>query len=113
MNPADIRIYRAALTATPEVQVLIKGLGTKNKEFVTSDVIPSKEFATLQKNFSGEGESKIAQTFSLRPSMTLTEQDLVSTFYTVEEGADWELVRVYENSSETIENPNPAPEGEG
>jgi hypothetical protein len=115
MNPADIRIYRAAMKDTPEVQVLIKGLGTKDKEFVTSDVIASKEFQELaKKREAEEGEelSKIAQTFSLRPSLTLTEQNLVETFYTVEEGDKWELTRIKENTSEIIANPNPEPEPE-
>lgn len=112
MNPADIRMYRAAMKSDPEVQVYIKGLGTKDKEFVVSDVIVSKEFAVLQKKFTGEDQSKIAKTFALRASTTLTEKDLIDTFYTADEGNLWELKRIKENSSAIIDNPNPEEEEE-
>ena len=88
-NPANLRIYNFIL---PEGNVKLKGLGTKEKEFVVSEI----EFG--EGNFTEKQKQALA---IIKPEAVLTEDDLKNCL-TLCDSTPSSLVKVADDVKTTL-----------
>ena len=94
---AEVRIYRVHVEDEPATNLEIKGLATKEKEIVISDIIITPDFQELINNEDTDSEFS---RFRLKKGEPLTEDTLIE-YAKSTKGDDLAVVKIT-NDEETV-----------